>query len=227
MMPRLNPAQLVLAAICIALAVVLGYILLAPLPDIAVSPVQARSEAVDDTPPARFEAPPRQAFAEVDDRSVFNPLRVRVSAPFQPGTNSATTLPTDLSLIGVILDGDTRLALFRSPAAPLAVSVPVGGSIEGWQVTRVDPDRVGLRAGGPEQEIKLSTEKPAGLAPGVGPNGAPGFGPPNVNRPNFIRNNPNNNVNNNNGNNNNGNNNNNANNNSNNNNNDDNDDDNN
>jgi hypothetical protein len=212
-MLRLNPAQLVLSALCAGLAVLLGYILLAPLPEIAVAQIQARSEPVDDTPPARFDAPPKQAFAEVDDRSVFNPLRVRVSAPFQPGAASATALPTDLSLIGVILDGETRLALFKSPVAPLAVSVPVGGSIEGWQVTRVESDSVGLRAGGPEQEMKLSAEKPTG----VGPNGAPGFGPPNFSRPNFLRNNPNNNTinNSNNGNNNNGNNNNNNNNNNN------------
>jgi hypothetical protein len=122
----------------------------------------------------------------------------------------------------VILDGDTRLALFKSPTAPLAVGVPVGGSIEGWQVTRVEPDLVALRAGGPEQEMKLSAEKPGALVPAPGV----GFGPPNFPRPpNFARNNPNNNnVNNNNenGNNNTNNNNNNGNNNS-----DDNDDDNN
>ena len=84
-------------------------------------------------------------------------------------TNS---LPTDLSLVGVILDGDTRLALFKSASAPLAVGVSVGGSIEGWQVTRVEPDQVGMRSAAGEQEIKLAAGKPSGqldAQPGNGP----------------------------------------------------------
>ncbi|HEY6577857.1 MAG TPA: hypothetical protein VIY09_00915 [Rhizomicrobium sp.] len=196
-MLRLNPAQLVLWAICGALAVLLGYMLLAPLPEIALPQVAPPSQPADDTPLARFDAPSRQAFAEVDDRSVFNPLRARVSAPFQPGAASATNLPADLSLVGVILDEDTKLALFKFPLAPLAVGVPVGGSVEGWQVTRIEPDMVTLRAGGPEQVMRLSANK---AAVPLAPNVARPFGPPNFPRPpNFARNNPN--ANNNNGNN--------------------------
>jgi type II secretory pathway component PulC len=157
---------------------------------------------------ARFEAPPKQSFAEVDDRLVFNPARTRVVAPSQPGASNATSLPSDLALVGVILDDDRKLALFKSPAAPLAVGISLGGSIDGWQVTRIEPDRVALRASGPEQEIRLSNNK----APPPGPaliQPHP-FGPPNnfPRPPNFARNNQNQNANNNNNNNNNGNNNN-------------------
>lgn len=189
---RLNPAQLVLSATCAGLAALLGFVALAPLPEIASSPIQAHSEPADDTPLPRFDPPPRQAFAAVDDRSVFNPLRVRVSAPFQPGTSNASSLPSDLSLVGVILDENTRLALFKSPTAPLAVGVPVGGSIEGWQVTRIEAESVALRAGGPEQEMSLSANKPPPVSNAPRP-----FGPPNFARgPNFVRNNPNVNANN-------------------------------
>ena len=176
---RLNAAQLVLTALCGMLAIMLGYMLFAPLPDIPAPAIQARAEAVDDTPPARFEAPPKQAFAEVDDRSVFNPLRVRVSGPSQPGAANTNSLPADLSLVGVILDGDTRLALFKSASAPLAVGVSVGGSIEGWQVTRVEPDKVGMRSAAGEQEIKLAGGKPGGQPVGQ-PLNVPGNGPLNA-----------------------------------------------
>ncbi len=210
-MVRLNPVQIVLAAVCAGFAVLLGYLMVAPLPQVSLpAAAHARpaaaaahkdgdsdddSESDDDSDndvtPARFVAPPKQAFAEVDDRLVFNPARARVAAPSQPGASSATSLPSDLSLVGVILDDNTKLALFKSPAQPLAVGVGLGGSIEGWQVTRIDPDRVALRAGGPEQEMRLSTNKAAPSAPNVM---APHpFGPPNnlPRPPNFVRNNPN------------------------------------
>jgi hypothetical protein len=179
----LNPAQLVLSGVCAALLLVLGYLLFAPLPEISVPQVHAAAETVeDDTPLQRFEAPPMAAFADVDDRSVFNPARVRVSSPSVAGATNATTLPSDISLVGVILDGEKRLALLKSPQAPLAVGLGVGGSIEGWQVTRVEADRVALRAGGPEQELKLSDNKAAAGNTTNGPNGGPGFGPGNFRR---------------------------------------------
>ena len=177
----LNPAQLALSSVCAVLLVILGYLLIAPLPAISVPPIHARSEPVeDDAPLPRLEAPPKSAFAEVDDRSVFNPARVRVNATSVAGATNATTLPSDISLVGVILDGERKLALIRSPQAPLAIGLGVGGTIEGWQVTRVEPDRVALRAGGPEQELKLSDNK---LQANAGSNNAPN-GPAN---PNFRR----------------------------------------
>ncbi len=176
---RFNPAQLALTALCGVLSILLGYMLFAPLPDIPQPAIQAHADPVDDAPPARFEAPPKQAFAEVDDRSVFNPLRVRVSGPSDPGAANTNSLPADLSLVGVILDGDTRLALFKSNSAPLAVGVSVGGSIEGWQVTRVEPDEVGMRSAAGEQEIKLAAGKPSGQPAGQPVNG-PGNSPLNA-----------------------------------------------
>jgi len=165
----LNPAQLVLSGICAALLIVLAYLLFAPLPEVSLPPVQAKTEMVadDDAPLPRFEAPPVTAFAEVDDRSVFNPSRVRISSPTVVGAAGGTTLPSDISLVGVILDGEKKLALIKSPREPLAVGLGVGGSIEGWQVTRVETDRVALRGSGPEQELMLSDNKPA---EGAGPN---------------------------------------------------------
>jgi hypothetical protein len=182
----LNPAQFALSGVCAVLLMLLGYLLIAPLPEISIPQVQVRSEPVeDDAPLPRFEAPPKTAFAEVDDRSVFNPARVRINATSIAGATNATTLPSDISLVGVILDGERKLALIRSPQAPLAVGLGVGGSIEGWQVTRVEADRVALRAGGPEQELKLSDNKAVAAAgPNAvnGPNGPPG-GPGNFRRP--------------------------------------------
>jgi hypothetical protein len=198
----LNPAQFALSGVCTVLLIILGYLLVAPLPEISVPQVHVQSEpAEDDAPLPRFEAPSKAAFAEVDDRSLFNPARVRVNSTSIAGATNATTLPSDISLVGVILDGEKKLALIKSPQAPLAVGLGVGSSIEGWQVTRVEPDRVALRAGGPEQELKLSDNKaPANATPNNGPPGGPGnfrrpFPRPNFPRPpgvNVANDNPNN-----------------------------------
>ncbi len=152
---RFTVAQLVLLGLCGVLAVTLGWLWLAPLPEYPAPEIHLRAEATDNVAPAPFSPPPREAFAEVDDRSVFNPQRTRVVASQAPGAVNTTSLPSDLSLVGVILDGDTKLALFRTQSAPLAVSVPLGGTIEGWQVARVEPDRVVMHAGAADQEMKL------------------------------------------------------------------------
>lgn len=209
-MMRLNPAQLALSAVCAFLALLLGYMVFAPLPEIPMAHIQAaqQDEPDDDTPLPRFQVPPKQAFADVDDRLVFNPARARIVSANQTGGPTGASLPSDLALVGVILDGDTKLALIKSQTAPLAVGVEVGGSIEGWEVTRVEPDRVALRAGGPEQELRLSTAHPPG-GPTVIPaqmlnrpaNLRPGFPRPGMQQPNNNQNNNGNNNNNNNNNN--------------------------
>ena len=162
---RFTVAQLALFGVCGALALVLGWLWLAPLPEYPATDIHLRAEPADNVAPALFNPPPKEAFASVDDRSVFNPQRTRVVANESQGVANTTTLPTDLALIGVILDADTKLALFHTQSSPLAVSVPVGGTIEGWQVARVEPDGVVMHAGGADQEMKLVAGKPGAPVP--------------------------------------------------------------
>jgi hypothetical protein len=157
---RLSSAQIVLAGVCCLLGAVLLYLLFAPLPEYSVAGIR-------NVPPARFDAPPEETFKQVDDRSVFNPYRVRVNAPAVTTTTGAANLPSDLTLVGVILDGNTRLALIKSPSSPLAVGVAVGGTIQGWQISRVDPDKIVLHGAGADQELKLSANKPGPAQPQV------------------------------------------------------------
>jgi hypothetical protein len=159
---RFTAAQLALFGLCGLLAITLAWLWLAPLPEYPAPEIHLRSEQADSVAPALYSPPSAEAFAEVDDRSVFNPQRTRVVASQSQGAVNTTSLPTDLSLIGVILDADTKLALFRTQSAPLAVSVPMGGTIEGWQVARIEPDRVVMHAGGADQEMKLVAGKPGG-----------------------------------------------------------------
>ena len=64
----LNPAQFALSVVCAVLLIILGYLVVAPLPEISVPQVHARSESIeDDAPLPRFEAPAKAAFAEASD----------------------------------------------------------------------------------------------------------------------------------------------------------------
>ena len=162
---RFTAVQLGLFGVCALLTAALAWLWLAPLPEYPAHDIHLRSEPSDTATPTLFSPPPREAFAEVDDRSVFNPQRTRVVAAEQQGTVTTTSLPADLTFVGVILDGDTKLAMFRTSGQPLAMSVPIGGTVEGWQVSNVEPERVVLHAGGVEQQMTLSPGKPSN-APG-------------------------------------------------------------
>src|ERR1700722_618591 len=170
---RLSSAQIVLAGVCSLLGAALFYLLFAPLPEYPVTGIRPPAPTAENIPPARFDAPPEETFKQVDDRSVFNPYRVRVNAPAVTASTGVTNLPSDLTLIGVILDGDTRLALIKSPSSPLAIGVAVGGTIQGWQISRVDPDKVVLHGAGADQELKMSANKPGLAQPQI-----PGQQPP-------------------------------------------------
>jgi hypothetical protein len=158
---QLTRAQIALFALCGLLSILLFYELFAPLPEYSLPSVQARTEKFAAIAGSQFIAPPLGSFAQIEDRPVFNPLRTPVKAPNTPATLAAAgvSLPADLQLIGVMLDPRNKLAVFKSPEAPFAVSVGVGGMIDGWQVSSVEPDKAVLTANGVQQELKITADK--------------------------------------------------------------------
>jgi hypothetical protein len=162
MTPHFTRAQIVLLVLCGGLGILLAYELFAPLREYRPPAVDAPHRTYAVETPALYSVPAFDAFANIDERSVFNPLRTRVASASDIGNETAAgdNLPPDLALIGVILDGQTKMALLKSSAAPMVVGVPQGGTIEGWQVADVLPDRVVFAAHGSRQELKLSDNKP-------------------------------------------------------------------
>ena len=156
--------------LCGFLLILLAYEVFAPIPE-----WQPDAPGGDVHPPQMaatypFIAPSAEAFAIIDARPVFNPLRtpLQASNDISSGTGSVTL--GDLSLIGIILDHGTRIALLRTPGKPLAVAVTAGTAIDGWQVVSIGSDRITVRANGSEQDLLLSANKPpAQAAPAVPP----------------------------------------------------------
>lgn len=162
----LTRAQVALAMLCLVLASLLAY-------ETNAAP------AAPDVPAARWQSPPApaqlpiapplppsQSFASIDARPLFNPARTPV-ASVDPAAKIVVPPPTDVSLIGVIIDGERRLALLRTPASPLEVSVAVGDSVSGWQVATIAPDHVVLHSGTTDFTVNLNSGRP-GAAPDGG-----------------------------------------------------------
>lgn len=161
-MMRFTNAQVALLSLCAVLGIALIYELFAPLREYHPPAVDNTHAAYTVPMPAMYTPPPFEAFANIDERSPFNPLRTPIATEAgSAGATAGDSLPSDLALVGVILDGPTKMALLKSSAEPLAVAVPEGGMFEGWQITNVDADEVVFAAHGDRQELKLSENKPA------------------------------------------------------------------
>jgi hypothetical protein len=166
-----TPSQMMLGGVCLLLLAAIGYEIAAPLPVIEppTAPMTDRTVTAPTLPV--FRAPSSESFSDINSRPLFD----RARRPITP-TESTAPLSSDgssppaASLVGVIIDGGTRLAMVRTPASPLATSVSVGDTVEGWRVTKIDPDRIVLHAGGNDEEIRLEANRtnPADAAPTQG-----------------------------------------------------------
>jgi hypothetical protein len=136
------------------------YELFAPLRAYRPPPVDSAHGAYTVPMPAMYTPPAFETFANIDEKSVFNPLRTPIVADRGGvATAAGDSLPSDIALVGVIIDGPTRMALLKSAAQPLAVGVAEGGVFEGWQVASVEADKVVFAAHGDRQELNLTDNK--------------------------------------------------------------------
>ena len=110
--------------------------------------------------PERFAPLPLAAYAVIDARPIFSSER----KPIEPAEVSATSGPATLAkavLVEVIMDTRNRLALVKTATSPLAKSFAVGATIDGWRVQEIDADKVILRSGAAQEEIRLNADQPA------------------------------------------------------------------
>ncbi len=145
------PAALLASAVVLAGAI--GYELMSPLDpaSVTVAPIARHlPRAVAHTP---FVPPPVDSFAEIDARPVFSSYRKPlVDSALAQGPTGA---PSDLSLVGVIIDGSHAVALLRSKSTSNSSSAVVGGVVNGWRVARIDPTSVTLHSGSGDFVVTL------------------------------------------------------------------------
>jgi len=175
-----TPTQVVLGLVCTLLLGAIGYEIAAPLPEPTLPAPAASARPIAPAPLPVFHPPPSENFDEINARPVFDRARAPIAADTTVaiGTFSGSgTSPPAVALVGIIIDGDRRLAMIRSSVSPVATSVSLGDMIEGWKVARIDSDRIVLHSGSDNAEIRLSQNRspnaggsPAAPALGFGAN---------------------------------------------------------
>lgn len=109
---------------------------------------------------------PLTAYSAIVERPLFTAAR----RPYEPErtqkkTNNATAAameapsrtvaPPRLRLVGVVLTRQARQALLRDPVDGRSLTVDAHAEVEGWEVTRIAPERVVLRLGRQRHELRL------------------------------------------------------------------------
>ena len=175
----LSKEQGALASFCGGLLIFLTYQAIAPVSayDIPVVGLD-RPLPKPATAPA-FMPASVGSFWEVDARPVFSPSRTPVKIAETAAKDPAAPPEFTASLVGVIIDGSTRIALLRSSATTFfGDNVGVGGTVQGWQVTEIDPDKIVVRFGTVQQEIPLNAARnKAASGQGANQSGAPSTDP--------------------------------------------------
>jgi len=146
---------LTISAACAA--IVYGEITAEPTsPIAAIAPAAAPALPVPAAEEPAFAVPPLQTYAEVTERPLFSPSR-RPAAVTQQVAGPASSL----ALVGVVISGDGRVALIRQGKAPALARVREGQQVEGWTVRSIAPDRVVVRNGTSEAQLKLHEDTTA------------------------------------------------------------------
>jgi general secretion pathway protein N len=101
---------------------------------------------------APFVLPPIESYAEVMARPLFSASRR--PAPQQVAQRGSLE-PASLALTGIILSSQSRTALVQEAKSPKPIRLAEGQEVQGWTVQSILPDRIVIRRGTLEQEVKL------------------------------------------------------------------------
>ena len=172
--PPKSSARLTWAAAlaCVAAAALLAWQLSRsselPPSRTAAAPPEAASGGKTGVDVSAFELPPAENFAEMIDRPVFTRSRrsptaeEKAAVAGKAGKGPDEAPPAQLSLSGVLLIGNKRVALVRLDSDPKVMHLSEGQEAGGWQVERIRPDRITVRRGETASEVVLDFKrKPA------------------------------------------------------------------
>lgn len=148
---RFSAAARVLMAIDLALAAAMALSLLPaappPVPG-AVQPVPPAALALAAQPP-QWEPPDPAALNATRERPLFSPQR---RPPPVAAAAAQPTRPFNAALLGVVVDGDRRIALVQRPGAK-AERLEVGQIFDGWTVDSIESRRLVVSSNGQRREL--------------------------------------------------------------------------
>lgn len=127
--------------------------------------------------------PPDSEFAEVRQRPIFNEDRKPTPIVETPAAETAPPVPLNITLTGIVLTPDVKLAMVRDNAknegVSLRVGMPLPGEQQGWTLTEIRARSVVFR--NPQDETsEVELEVAPGLTVPPSPRSAPPAGAPPV-----------------------------------------------
>lgn len=149
---------------CALLAAILVYLVVAPLPDLEVpqQPLTPTKRAALET--VSITVPSPEAFDDINARPIFSADR----KPLVQAAGAATSgNPPNVTLVGVILDSQDKIAMVRTPGQPYAGAFHLGADVSGWRLSEIAADHIVLSAGPARDEIRLENNHAA--KPGTPP----------------------------------------------------------
>jgi hypothetical protein len=154
---RRNPLLAVLAAVCVGLAAIVAVELmtLGTTPSTVATKKGAPPEAK--LLPPLAAASPEGAYPEIGARPLWIPTR-RPAPPVVAATQQAFVKGQFL-LQGVIMAGNTRIAMLKEKASGRIHRVELGRDVNGLHVAEVEPERVTLTLGGEREVIDLRVQR--------------------------------------------------------------------
>jgi len=157
----MNPVRFsrdgILAIACAGLGLALFLFRSAPPADYHIPDSPPQTLAPLDINAPSFEVPQRSEFDLVDVRFLFNPARLAYVPPPEPVEEPPPPEPPQISLVGIIAEGASRLAMVRDPAEPYAVGLRVGTNIGGWKVSEISDEFITLSVQSLEHRVVLNT----------------------------------------------------------------------
>jgi general secretion pathway protein N len=164
---RRNPITALLAVLGVLLAIVLAAEFYAGGPDLRPAGARRAVPAEAKLLPPLAATAPEQAYPEIAARPLFAPTR-RPAPPVVAAPQQPTIQRNQFVLMGVIMAGDTRIAMLREKSSGRLVRVERGAEINGMKVATIEREAVTLAAGAENETVTLTVQKP----------GAPGAAPP-------------------------------------------------
>lgn len=154
---HITPLHSFFLLVCTTLLTVLVYELSAPLSALEPPLIRLHRGDAKPTQVKIFMPLPPASFSVINDRPVFNPLRTPIKPAASPDEAAAAAPPPPpkFALVGIILDGQSKLALIKMPGAPFATGVAIGGDVAGWQVSQIDSNGIVLHSGSSDYRVPL------------------------------------------------------------------------
>jgi general secretion pathway protein N len=154
---RSGPALLLPLLVCSLLAAMV-YLELESAPRLAaaVAPGGDSMDVAPLPPAVAYEPPPASTFDGVLARPLFSPSRRPPDDAPALAVEAAPVLAAfELELVGVLINGEERVALVRQPGVAVLLRLAPGAVAAGWTVESIEPDRVLFRSGTRLEEAQL------------------------------------------------------------------------